>query len=81
MKSKGKSPRLVELVWDDHWGQQGWRGTDDIDHTPMRCRSVGYLVKETKLGFTLAGTLADGQWNTIMFRMRKCVISVRTVRR
>ena len=59
MRKSAKAPawpttgRVDEVEWLDHCSENGWARPDRYDHTLSRCRSVGYVVKETKDTVTL----------------------------
>ncbi len=41
-------PELVLIEWLDSHQGRGWQGIEDIPAKPLYCRSVGWLLKETK---------------------------------
>ena len=50
-------PQIVYLEWIDSASEQGWRGSDEIEKLGdeyCHCRSIGFLVKETKTTIILA---------------------------
>lgn len=81
MATKLKRPRLVEIHWDDAWSGSGWRVPADIDHTALVATTVGYMIKSTRLGVTVAGSLADnGDYGSISFRPRGMIRKIRRLR-
>ena len=42
--------KLVLIEWIDSHSGRGWKSIEEIEETaePLHCRSVGWLVKETK---------------------------------
>lgn len=61
MKRKTKRPpnRLLEIVWGDAWNGSAWvrQGADECK--PLLVSTVGYLVKETKEGYIVAGAISE----------------------
>jgi hypothetical protein len=45
---------LLYVEWDDHHANGAW--CDSVDHTPAKCCSVGWLVKEDKKAISLASS-------------------------
>ena len=72
MADDHKSYDLVYVEWDDHQSSHSWVRTEDVDHTPLFCRSVGWRLKEDETGITLFGTITDegGQIGHVRFMMR-----------
>ncbi len=52
--------KLVYIEWIDSHSGRGWRNVDDIKPTcaPLPCRSVGWVLQETKEAITLAPHVA-----------------------
>ncbi len=49
---------LVEIIWDDATSNsESWVHLDDIS-APARVNTTGFLVKETELAVTIAGSVA-----------------------
>ncbi len=49
---------LVEIVWDDATSNsESWVHLDEIS-APARVNTTGFLVKETELAVTIAGSVA-----------------------
>lgn len=62
-----KPPKLVTVEWVDAHSEDAWTDIEEIDNSPMVCRTVGYLIKETKQTVSVAGTVSDdGQACCIM---------------
>ena len=55
-----KRPR-VEIEWEDSSGPATgvWHRLNDYDHSPSRCRTLGYVVKETKRYVVVASSVSD----------------------
>lgn len=51
---------LVYCEWEDHHADSGWKAMDVVDHTPVLCSSIGWLIKEDDKAITLAANLASG---------------------
>lgn len=60
---------LVEVSWVDSASTNGWRGKQEPDDVPCKCRTVGYLLKRTKRTLTVAQNLSEfgstGEWMQI----------------
>lgn len=75
--------KLIYLEWVDSAGADGWQPIRDYTPSPMRIRSVGWLMDETVDHITLVGHLAREDdtgapteahgWMTIP----KCAVTVR----
>lgn len=73
---------IVKVYWEDACGQQGWRPIKDARHEPVSTISVGYLVKKTQLGVTVAATLNDQtEVNDVVFIPRGMVQRIEVLRR
>lgn len=73
--------QLVEIEWLDHWGQSGWRQATTVDCAPVSIRTVGYLLRVGKEGYTTAATKdLEGNVNDVHFCARKLVKRIRTLR-
>jgi len=54
------TPRRVEVVWWDAWGDHGGYLQEAIKHMPPALRkSIGYLIDEDETTITLTGDLID----------------------
>lgn len=53
--------RLVLVEWLDSRRGDGWTRIQDLrdDHTPIRCKSVGWVVAEDSAALTLAGHVGE----------------------
>lgn len=85
-KKLKKLPPLVEIHWGDAWSNAGWRDEKDIDHTPVRCVTVGYLIKTTRAGYTTVGTIAPDDEMThsvlnVSFRPKGMVTKIKVLRK
>jgi len=55
-----KKPRLMYVEWDDHSaGDNRWQDMDKVEAKPLRCKSVGWVAKETKDAMTLVATVSE----------------------
>jgi hypothetical protein len=50
------SPRLVLIEWEDSHHRPGWT-TDTAEAQPLICKSVGWIVAETKNAKVLAANI------------------------
>ena len=48
--------RIVEVEWEDSATIHNWHKDDD-GHTPSRCRSAGFVVRDDKDAISLAESL------------------------
>lgn len=59
---------IVKVYWNDACGQRGWLPVGQALHRAVETISVGYMVKKTKDGVTVVGTLNDqGDCNDVCF--------------
>lgn len=59
--SEDKFPlsKMVEVEWHDACGSAGWKDIAEYNNlVPMKCRTVGYLLKQSKKEITIALTQA-----------------------
>ena len=59
MTRKYKSFPLVCVEWEDHSGDAGWVEEDDMSDMGVRCKTVGWLIKETPESYHVVDTLTD----------------------
>jgi hypothetical protein len=82
MARKYKSFPLVCIEWEDHSADSGWVEEEDMSDMGIRCKTVGWLVKETPESYHIVDTLTDdegqGGYSHIL---RPCVIKVKTLRK
>lgn len=58
MKARLKPGVWVKVVWNDSADEnQTWMHAEEIDEKPHQVISAGYLVRRTKLFYTLAGDM------------------------
>ncbi len=50
--------KLVEVEWDDSAASAHWQ-EPDVKSQPMKCRTAGYLLRETKKYVVIALTVAN----------------------
>lgn len=77
---------LVEIHWGDAWAGAGWRNLEVADDNALPCVSVGYLVRESKAGYILAGNLdisgsTYAHTGSTMFRPRGMVTKIKVIRK
>ena len=54
---KFKLNKLVVVYWKDACSCDGWDSINSyLDHTPMECRTAGFLLESNKDYVTIAGT-------------------------
>lgn len=55
--------RKAEIIWvDSHGITGGWEFWEDLESMlPCECKSVGYVIDETKEYVTLAQSISDSQ--------------------
>lgn len=58
-KAKWAAKEVLEIEFDDSSSSQGWRDKDRVYCGATRCRTVGYLLKETKRTITVVQSIAD----------------------
>lgn len=67
----------VEVRWIDSASNNGWREMD-TDIKPVKCRSVGHLVKKNKRRVVLVMSVATSkQYGESLVIPRACVTSIR----
>lgn len=73
---------IVKVFWGDACGQRGWRPMSDALHGPVATISIGYMLKRTKLGVTVAATLNDfGDVNDVCFVPSRMITKIEVLRR
>jgi hypothetical protein len=73
---------LVQISWHDAWSDSGWKSPGEISNLciPLVIHSVGYLVKTTRSGYLIAGSVdANGLVGSVMFRPRGMVKSMKRI--
>tara|TARA_R100000353_G_scaffold38846_1_gene30840 strand:+ start:202 stop:471 length:270 start_codon:yes stop_codon:yes gene_type:complete len=50
--------KLVIIEWIDHTGNAGWID-DPSKENPVQCKTVGWLVAETKDAYKVVDTISD----------------------
>ena len=54
--------KKISITWLDSKGITGWEHIEDIEPMPpAECKSIGFLVDETKKYITIAQTISDSQ--------------------
>lgn len=74
--------KLIEVTWGDAWGTNRWYDETSMpDAKPVMCVSVGFLIKESKAGLTMAATKADnGDYTGVSFRPRGMIKKIRRLK-
>lgn len=59
-----KRLKLLYLEWDDHWKSigGGWVDRKEIGSS-CKCKSVGWLIEETKVGYLLSSMMENDDDN------------------
>lgn len=56
MKPRIKPGRWVKLIWRDSADEkQTWMREDEIDENPVEVTSYGWLIRRSKVYYTIAG--------------------------
>lgn len=61
---------IVTIEWSDAWGNSSWTTIDDAKQhyaSGAPCKSVGFLLNESKEGYLLAGTIGERDVNAMFF--------------
>jgi hypothetical protein len=74
----------VEIIWNDAYSKNGWKCDQDIREMAQRgivCKSVGYLVRESKKYMVLAhGLSEDNNFQDLFSIPKGCIRSVRKIK-
>lgn len=74
-----KKYKLVEVFWEDSCYHSGWK-TKSEKIAPSNCRTVGYLVRDTKGFIAIAMSVSDGGSSSeTMCIPRKVLLSKRKI--
>lgn len=77
-KNKKQEIKLVYLEWLDHWSDASgtWLPFEGLDQVPVKCKSVGFLVSETELVYTLSINMSSTNKNggPLMHILKSCVV-------
>jgi|14BtaG_2_1085337.scaffolds.fasta_scaffold31118_2 hypothetical protein len=57
--------RVVLVEWDDAWSCHGW--TDDTAPKPVRVKTLGFAVQETKQGIVVAQSVGPDGFGSTCF--------------
>lgn len=69
-----KQPKLIYVEWVDHASGDGWARPEHVDPTPLRCATIGWLLKETKDTLVLNGTACEnGVSGSRMYIVKSCI--------
>ena len=80
---KTKNHKIVEVTWVDPAEFSGWNGSEALAFQPSHCKSVGYLIHQTKKQITLSDTIAtdqDQDYGACLVLPRGVVVSIKTVK-
>lgn len=73
---------IVKVYWDDACGQRRWLPVREARHEPVETITVGYMLKKTTVGITVAATLNDqGDCNDVCFVPRGMISKIEVIRR
>lgn len=56
--------KVIYCEWIDAVAEAGWSKVNEIDEVHL-CKTLGYLVRETKLSITVATTISGKEVNAI----------------
>jgi len=56
--------KVIYVEWIDAVAEAGWSKVSDIDEVHL-CKTLGFLVKETKLSMSVATTISDKEVNAV----------------
>ena len=74
------SHELIEVLWDDSATAGHWQEAD-LKSKPMKCRTAGYLLRETKKYVVIALTVAsDGGTISPLAIPKGCITRRRRLR-
>lgn len=82
----GKLPRFEVIDWLDHgcFSDVRWRHLSEIteDLTPVKVRSIGFILFENKVQIIIAHTLAleDGKISGEMMILKSCITKRRRLK-
>jgi len=72
---------LYIVTWHDAWGGSAWRNKSEIDHSPLRVVTVGFLNKRDKIGISLfSRTDENDVVGNISFIPNDMIVKVQTVK-
>lgn len=54
--------KVIYLEWIDAVADNGWESHERTEDVHL-CKTVGYLIKETKLGLVIASTISEKESN------------------
>jgi hypothetical protein len=80
---KKKYLKLLYVEWADHWSgkDSAWYFIEDLELEPLICRSVGWLVAETKDVLVLSATLdPNGKTGQRMNILKSCIKKRRIIK-
>lgn len=75
-----KPGTLIECVWGDAWSGNSWRTKQEIDHSPIKVTTIGYVIRHDKIGLSLSATKdGNGTYCGVCFRPAKMIESTRII--
>lgn len=80
--SKLKPRDLISVLWEDHYGEQGWQSEGYINsRPPFLCRSFGMYVGHNKRTVKLASTLDNnGTYNGVEHRLLDAIYLINEIK-
>ena len=83
MKKGFKKYPIISVEWYDHSGDGGWiDNLNELDEKPITCKTVGFLVKETKTSLHIISTLTnDGGQGGNNEVLKSCIVSQKILRK
>ncbi len=75
-KQKSSLETVLYVEWLDHTshGDSGWQSRADLDALDVAlCKSVGFVLKETKTTITLVSSLADDVADGSVCIVKSCI--------
>ena len=54
--------KILYIEWIDAVAENGWEEHDKTEDVHL-CQTIGFLIKETKLGLVIASTISDKESN------------------
>ena len=71
-------PRRIAVTWWDSASSKGWTQPEDVPKKALICRSVGWLVRDTKHGLVITTSITeDGAWHEPLMIPRGAIRSVK----
>lgn len=74
-RARKSPPKIVAVVWLDAVANSGWTDHDEAPE-PVEIHSVGWLVRRTKTGITIATSIGGSEHNGSMTIPRGMIRSI-----